>query len=184
MSGIRFTIVGDSQTGKTSWLSVLNGDGFKETHQSKRLEPFTKKIIVNKGEYELEICDTLGGKRNLEERIRIYRNTDIFIICFAINNMNSFKNVRTKWYPEIKYHKPNASIVLVCTKSDLKNKRILIDEIQELRRHYYFSHVGYCSALWNINVEEIFKDVLIKLCEVTTTKKPFYHCLFVRCKSN
>ncbi len=51
----------------------------------------------------------------------IFEKTDVFLLCYAVNNRTSFNNVTSKWIPELKHHCPNAPIVLVGN-NDLKNK--------------------------------------------------------------
>ena len=48
---------------------------------------------------------------------------DVVLICFAINNRNSYSNVRTYWYPEISRYCGNVPIVLAGTKVDLRGLR-------------------------------------------------------------
>ena len=45
---------------------------------------------------------------------------DVFLICFSIVEPASLENVTAKWYPEIQHHCPNVPIILVGTKSDLR----------------------------------------------------------------
>ena len=49
-----------------------------------------------------------------------YPATDVFLVCFAFDSKDSYENVKTKWYQEIKRHCPNVPIILVGTKSDLR----------------------------------------------------------------
>ena len=42
-----------------------------------------------------------------------YPKTDVFLICFAINNKTSFDNITDKWIPEIKKHCPDVPLVIV-----------------------------------------------------------------------
>lgn len=58
----------------------------------------------------------------------IYPQTDVFLICFSIVSPSSFENVRTKWHPEVSHHCPNTPIILVGTKSMLReDPEILTD---------------------------------------------------------
>jgi Ras-related C3 botulinum toxin substrate 1 len=44
-------------------------------------------------------------------------------MSYVITSPHSFDNVRTKWGPETKFHRPNAPIILVGTSSDLRNHK-------------------------------------------------------------
>ena len=46
--------------------------------------------------------------------------TDVFLVCFSLVDKESFKNALNKWIPELFQNAPNAPIILVGMKSDLK----------------------------------------------------------------
>lgn len=50
-----------------------------------------------------------------------YPQTDIFLVCFAVNNTNSFQNARDLWVPEVRHFCPDALILLVGTKMDKRD---------------------------------------------------------------
>lgn len=58
---------------------------------------------------------------------------DVFLICFSLVNPASFENVRAKWYPEVSHHCPNAPIILVGTKLDLREDNETVEKLRERR---------------------------------------------------
>lgn len=52
-----------------------------------------------------------GEYENL--RILNYPNTDIFVICYSINDRASFENVWKNWYHELQMNCPEVPILLV-----------------------------------------------------------------------
>ena len=54
-----------------------------------------------------------------------YDNTDVFMICFAVDDRDSLKAVTTRWIPEIMKARPLYPLVVVGTKADL-------DQVPEL----------------------------------------------------
>ena len=46
-----------------------------------------------------------------------YMGADIILVCFAIDNRESFKNVTDYWYPELNQHIPDVPTLLVGTKT-------------------------------------------------------------------
>ena len=49
-----------------------------------------------------------------------YPGTDVFLLCFALNNLDSLRNIEDKWIPEIKHHRKKAKVILVGLKKDLR----------------------------------------------------------------
>jgi len=62
-----------------------------------------------------------------------YPQTDVFFVCFSVVSRASFKNVETKWVPEIEHHRPrnyeNAKVFLVGTKNDLRGDARYTDKL-------------------------------------------------------
>ncbi len=48
---------------------------------------------------------------------------DVFLVCFSVVNPTSLKNVKEKWVPEVRHHCPRAHIILVGTKTDLRQDK-------------------------------------------------------------
>ena len=46
---------------------------------------------------------------------------DIFLVCFSVISRTSLQNVKGKWFPEIRHYCPDAPIILVATKTDLRD---------------------------------------------------------------
>lgn len=51
-----------------------------------------------------------------------YYDTDIFLLCFSVDSLESFRNVEDKWAPELKHFGPKVPIVLIGTKKDLRDQ--------------------------------------------------------------
>lgn len=49
------------------------------------------------------------------EKVRqlTYPGTDIALVCFSIDSLSSFNNVKTKWVPELSHYAPGVPIILV-----------------------------------------------------------------------
>ena len=47
---------------------------------------------------------------------------DVFLVCFSVNSYASLQNVQEKWIPEVSHHCPDTPIILVGTKSDLREQ--------------------------------------------------------------
>jgi small GTP-binding protein len=70
-------------------------------------------------QFAMHLWDTAGQEEYDRLRPMSYNKCDVVLICFALNNQESLKNVSERWLPEVREYAPKASIVLVGTKSDL-----------------------------------------------------------------
>ena len=60
-----------------------------------------------------------------------YPQTDVFLLCFAINIPSSYENIKNKWFPEIQQNTPDVPCVLVGLNLDLRNDPKTVSELQE-----------------------------------------------------
>jgi GTPase SAR1 family protein len=47
------------------------------------------------------------------QRALSYPETDVFLLCFSVISPSSFDNIKSKWFPEISHHCPDAKTLLV-----------------------------------------------------------------------
>jgi len=78
----------------------------------------------------LGLWDTAGQEDYDRLRPLSYPQTDVFLVCFSVIATSSFDNVKAKWIPEIQHHAPGVPLVLVGTKSDLRDDQEQISQLQ------------------------------------------------------
>jgi Ras-related C3 botulinum toxin substrate 1 len=97
----------------------------------------------------------------------------VFLVCFSIINPNSFENVRAKWYPEVSHHCPNAPIILVGTKADLREDAEALERLASKRQVPVTFEQGLqmskeieatkymeCSALTQKGLKQVFEEAV------------------------
>lgn len=67
------------------------------------------------------------GKTGL---LSFFYRSSLIARCFP-RSPSSFENVTSKWYPELKHHCPEAPIILVGTKIDLRDDRETLSALAE-----------------------------------------------------
>ncbi|GME75140.1 unnamed protein product [Ambrosiozyma monospora] len=87
------------------------------------------------------------------------------IACYSIDSSVSLANIQDVWIPEVKQTKPDVPIVLVATKSDLKDQLSpdkIVTPKEEKRVANAIGAIGHvqASALTTENVKTIF-DICI-----------------------
>ncbi|KAL8992345.1 MAG: hypothetical protein Q9169_007168, partial [Polycauliona sp. 2 TL-2023] len=108
-----------------------------------------------------------------------YRDTNGFVICFAVGGPKSFESVLRRWVPEIsRYKEKNVPIFLLGLKQDLRDdeatmeeylktgkRAVSSEEAEEVRKK--ISAVAYleCSAKTGHGVQEAFETMVTCLLE-------------------
>merc|ERR1712130_719177 len=102
-----------------------------------------------------------------------YPQTDVFLVCFAVIAESSFKNVQQKWIPEITHHAPGVPIILVGTKSDLREDQetinglkaknlnmVGLDAINQMVQQIGATKYVECSALTQDKLKTVFDEAI------------------------
>ncbi|CEP10794.1 hypothetical protein [Parasitella parasitica] len=121
---------------------------------------------------ELSLWDTAGQEDYDRLRPLCYPETDVILICFAIDQIQSFENVKDKWIPELNHFLLDTPRLLVGTKKDLRQdsgyitelsmngqKLISTDEGKELAEKFKSPYIE-CSAKKNDNIEEVIEAAI------------------------
>eukprot|EP01084_Bolivina_argentea_P054864 100593_1 len=167
MDNLKLVLVGDGAVGKTCAIISYATNAFPSDYIPTIMDNYTSNVMLDGRPYQLSLCDTAGQEDYDRLRPLSYPNTDVFLICFAINNISSFENVTSKWVPEITYHCPEATYILVGLKSDLRNddtiqKDSFVDkeEAEALRKEIGAYKYIETSALTTINLKSLFDDTI------------------------
>lgn len=168
---LRLSIIGDSQTGKTSILNRWNGIDFTFELLSNIGIDKQEKIMKMKDGKEMKIVvwDTAGQERFHSISSGTIKNSNGIIVCFSINKRESFNNV-VGWLQDVREISPSIPIVLFGNKCDLiKERKITKEEAQAFAKNnkiIYFE----TSAKENINIMEGFEKIVDEAYSKTTKK--------------
>lgn len=122
------------------------------------------------------VWDTAGQEEYEKLRPITYKDSDIIILCYSIDNPDSYSNIIEKWYPELRYYCPTVPVILVGNKKDLRDQKnesdrmkqdlnfsnlsslVFIDSIQgdNLCKRIKANHFLECSVRTGENVKEVF----------------------------
>lgn len=117
----KLVIVGDGACGKTCLLLVFSKDEFPDTHVPTVFENYVADIKVDGKMIELALWDTAGQEDYDRLRPLSYPDTDVVLMCFSVDNPDSFENIPEKWAPEVRHFCPNVPTILVGNKKDLRH---------------------------------------------------------------
>ncbi|KAI8641229.1 small GTPase superfamily [Parasitella parasitica] len=158
----KLVVCGDGACGKTSLLNVFTRDYFPQVYEPTVFENYVQEITVDQQTINLSLYDTAGQEEFDRIRLMSYENTHVFMLCFSVENRDSFQNIPDKWLDEVTEHGgPHAKIVLVALKCDLREEKrntILYEEGVEMARSINALRYLECSAKHKRGVKECFQE--------------------------
>lgn len=129
---IKLVAVGDGAVGKTCMLISYVSNEFPEEYVPTVFENYSANVDTSVGKVQLDLWDTAGQEEYDEIRKLAYKKVNGFLICFSVISPTSFSNVKSKWYSDIsKSESASANVILVGTKSDLRNDETIIEEMKK-----------------------------------------------------
>lgn len=100
----------------------------------------------------LEVWDTSGDVLALSSA------ADFYVLCFALDQLDSYHSIKSKWYPEVQRCAPNVPIILVGTKCDGVGKMITTGMGEELREALKAFVYVECSARKRLSLHAVFEE--------------------------
>lgn len=167
----KLVIVGDGGCGKTCLLVAFAKDVFLSDYRPTVFENYVADVELDNATVELSLWDTSGQEDYDRLRPIQYPETDVVLICFSVMWRDSLLNVSSRWCPEVRHFCPNVPILLVGTKSDLREDEKELKHLEKMKKlpvtreeaeamAQTINAVCYieCSAKSKFNVQEVFKE--------------------------
>lgn len=162
----KIVVVGDGACGKTCLLEVFKRNKFPEEYIPTVVDNFVKDVIIRENEtVGLTLWDTAGQEDYDSVRPLSYKDTDLVLLCYTIENSKVLCNIPNKWLFEVKNFCPTASYILIGLKGDLrddpeinKDEFVTKEEGENLANEIGALRFFECSAKTGENVETIFLE--------------------------
>ncbi|KAI5181571.1 Ras-like protein gene family, member A [Nematocida sp. AWRm80] len=176
----KILVVGDSGCGKTCMLISYSEGKFQKEYVPTVFERSTLsyKDEVEGREIKLDIWDTAGQDDFDRIRTLSYLDTDLILVCFSLDSIESLKSIKDKWREEIEHFCKNVPRILVGLKADLRIKNdpnlITVSKALEAAKSISASSYIECSAATGDNIAEVFHravDVLLNRKRKKKTKE-------------
>ncbi|CCE63714.1 hypothetical protein TPHA_0F02330 [Tetrapisispora phaffii CBS 4417] len=194
MKSVKCVVIGDGGVGKSSLLISYTTNTFPQDYVPTVFDNYSTTVAINdtdSGEdesdtqlFKLNLWDTAGQEEYDTLRPLSYPQTDIFLICFSVEDQAAFSNARSKWYNEVLgtinlknsaiYKVKNKyPILLVGTKSDLRENEATREALEKSNSSFITKEeidgfindtniLGYveCSAATQTGVSNVFETAV------------------------
>jgi len=177
----KIIVLGDTGVGKTALLNRLIHNKYQYLHSATiGVDMMTYTIIVNKSDnsdkknkknnknnkqdkysHQIYFWDTSGDRRFIHLTSSYFENSVIAIVIFDLINETSFSDI-DYWIDQYYVHYPNGSIILVGNKSDLLEKKVTQDMINEKIELLNCSYIEV-SANTGYNINELEQSIVDEL---------------------
>eukprot|EP01106_Pelomyxa_sp_JSP_P012561 TRINITY_DN351_c0_g1_i1.p1 TRINITY_DN351_c0_g1~~TRINITY_DN351_c0_g1_i1.p1 ORF type:complete len:196 (+),score=69.86 TRINITY_DN351_c0_g1_i1:98-685(+) len=170
---IKLVVIGDGAVGKTCLLISYANNKFPQDYIPTVFDNYVVTLTAGDRTIELGLWDTAGQEEYDRLRPLSYANANVFLVCFSVTNSVSFENVKAKWYTELMHFCPDVPHILVGTKADTRNDKVVLDklrsqgqhvitteEAQELSRHIKAIKYIECSAKTGENLKSVFDEAI------------------------
>ncbi|XP_064619645.1 ras-like protein rasD [Lineus longissimus] len=157
----RIVILGDGGVGKSALTIQFVTHRFLDYHDPTIEDAYQKQAKIDDETALLDILDTAGQPEFTAMRDQYMRHGEGFILCYSISDRRSFEMVmENKTLIDRVRNRDDMPLVLVATKCDLKEKRVVSTiEGQALARRLKCPFVETSAAL-RYYVDEAFYEVI------------------------
>jgi len=180
MQSVKLVVVGDSAIGKTSLLLSYVTNAFPGEYLPRVCDVLSCNVLVDGVPFELTVCDTCDEQGH-ERRLATYADAHVFLVAFSLIQRASLEHIATKWLPEVKAACPDAPVILVGLKHDLREEPTSETHVTEKEGEQVAKEVGAqlyleVSCLNRHNFKRVF-DESVRLAFFPSPPKQNKKCL-------
>ena len=162
---IKNVTVGYGGAGKTTLLITYTTGKFPHEYYPVIFDNCPIDGEIDDTEYRMGLFDTAGGEDYERLRPLCYPQTDVFTLLFDVSDSEEkFDEIHSYWWAELNHHCPDAPIVLVASKIDLRSKEgkktISKEEGQAMAEKIGAAKYMEVSSLENTGVSELYQEVI------------------------
>lgn len=171
----KIVLFGNSGVGKTCIVAQATSHSFSEDTLATLGACYSSTTItIHNINVHLQLWDTAGQERYRSIAPMYYRNATAAVICYAIDEKNSFNDIDS-WVAGLESEGvPNIIRFLVGNKSDLSNREVTREEGEE-KAAALSAYLYEVSAKTGDGIDDLFHDIarisLEKSASVENTKE-------------
>ena len=164
----KILLLGDSEVGKSCFLMRYSENVFIENYITTiGLDYKLKTVKLDSGKsIKVQLWDTAGQDKYRTIAKNYYKGSHGILLLYDITKQSSFDNIR-EWVRDIKEEVSEKAIIfLIGNKIDMDEQRKITKEKGEELAEEYKIPFFEASAKSGENVDEVFKALYNKICEV------------------
>ena len=162
---LKLVVLGDGAVGKTCLLIAYTTNAFPAEYIPTVFDNYSANCFYQGTPFELGLwglfsfsisplffsfssiltffsTDTAGEEDYDRLRPLSYPGTDIFFLCYSVENSCSLENIKAKWVPEIHKFCPNTPFIVVGLKTDLRDDEEMIEQLKQRKRNMVSQEEG------------------------------------------
>jgi small GTP-binding protein len=155
MRHIKCVVVGDGNVGKTCLLLAYTSNAFSREYLPTVFDNYSMNTVVDDTIVSIQLWDTAGQEEYASLRKLCYPQTDVFLVCFAVDSRASLENIASLWIPELRKAAPGTPIVVAGLKADVRDRGdqcLGREEIDRTLNSLGVQDYQECSAIRNFNI--------------------------------
>jgi len=160
ISEIKIALLGDSNTGKTSFLNILNEKNIANMTSTVGIENTIFYAYIKNKKYKIKIVDTAGQENYRSLTSNHIKDKDGFLLFFDVTNPDSFYSI-DYWKNFINDNNLSKEIILLGNKIDVRNYReVKKSKVKEYAENNNIKYIE-CSCKSHINIYEILNEIIL-----------------------
>ncbi|EAX92667.1 small GTP-binding protein, putative [Trichomonas vaginalis G3] len=154
---VKAILIGDANVGKTCIATkYVNGSFTDKIEPTVGAAYFTKDVVQNNVNIQLNIWDTAGQESYRYLVPMYYRNAQIAIVVYDVTSEHTFKDVNG-WIEDVKRNVGDQIIVIVCAnKVDAENRAVTEFDGQDFAKLNNFIYAE-TSAVTGQGIDKLFQ---------------------------
>jgi Ras-related C3 botulinum toxin substrate 1 len=174
MKHIKIVLVGDGPVHKEFLLVSYAKIAFPDAVKDETGQTASGTVVFEDTQIDLELFTGPDVEVSEETRHGLYRDTDVFVLCFSLVSEFSFEHIRDQWVPELKKFCPLAPSVLVGTARERRDNfkehedeyrskgwyPISTEKAEELRTTINAQFYIECSSQFEDHAKEVFETAI------------------------
>ena len=172
---LKVVLLGDGGVGKSSLMNRFVSNKFdNQSYHTIGVEFLNKDVTVEGDSYTLQIWDTAGQERFKSLRTPFYRGSDLCLLVYAVDDVQSFKNL-AMWRKEFLYYadvrkEDNFPFILLGNKVDVNDRVVSQEEAHNFCKELGGIPYYETSAKDSTNVNVAFAAAVKRLNELEQTR--------------